>query len=81
VEGFEIDLDRPLPAVAIGHATHDPLIAVDFARQARDLLMRAGTDVYYRESPLPHTIDPGFLADLAFWIGRLWDDRRPHPQG
>jgi phospholipase/carboxylesterase len=65
VEGFELDLDKAagLP-VAIGHGTHDPVITVDFGRDARDRLEAAGADVTYRESPMPHTIDPHFLQDL-----------------
>ncbi len=71
VDGVELDLERPLPPVAIGHGTHDPVITVDFARRARDLLRGAGADVRYRESPLPHTVDPTFIAELAPWIRQL----------
>jgi len=71
VRGFELDLDRPLPAIAIGHGTYDPIISVDFARQARDVLVHAGADVLYRESPIPHTIDPNFLRELIPWIQRV----------
>ena len=65
VEEFELDLANAtdLP-VAIGHGTHDPVITVDFGRDARDRLAAAGARVTYRESPMPHTIDPGFLRDL-----------------
>ncbi len=65
VDGFELDLDQPLPPVAIGHGTFDDVIPVQFGRQAKELLERAGADVTYRESPLPHTIDPRFAAELA----------------
>ena len=65
VEGFELDLDRPLPPIAIGHGTLDDVIPVEFGRRAKELLEGAGADVRYRESPLPHTIDPGFAAELA----------------
>jgi len=44
------------------------VIPVEFSRDARDRLMRAGADVLYRESPMPHTIDPGFLRDLPAWL-------------
>ncbi len=71
VTGFALDLDRPLPPIAIGHGTYDPIISIDFARQAREVLARAGTDVVYRESPLPHAIDPDFLRDLVPWIRRV----------
>jgi phospholipase/carboxylesterase len=69
VEGFQLDLGKvtALP-VAIGHGTHDPVISVEFGREARDRLMRAGAKVAYRESPVPHTIDPGFLRELPGWL-------------
>ena len=51
VEGFELDMGKAagLP-VAIGHGTHDPVISVEFGRDARDRLVRAGADLLYRES-------------------------------
>jgi phospholipase/carboxylesterase len=70
VEGWEPDLDRDLPPVAIGHGTYDPIIDVEFSRRARDLLEAAGADVTYRESPMPHAIDPQFAAELPEWIRR-----------
>jgi phospholipase/carboxylesterase len=68
VPGFELDLEPPLPPVAIGHGTLDPVISVEWGRRAREQLEAAGADVLYREYPLPHAVDPGFLADLAPWI-------------
>jgi phospholipase/carboxylesterase len=68
VEGFQLDLDPPLPPVAIGHGSLDPVIDVAFGRAARDLLEDAGADVLYRESPLPHTVDPAFLRELGPWL-------------
>ena len=69
VEGFELDFAKAagLP-VAIGHGTHDPVISVEFGRDARDRLAEAGADLTYRESPMPHTIDPGFLHELPGWL-------------
>ena len=69
VEGFALDLAKAagLP-VAIGHGTHDPVISVEFGRDARDRLAEAGADLTYRESPMPHTIDPGFLRELPGWL-------------
>jgi phospholipase/carboxylesterase len=70
VEGFDLDLAkaRDLP-VAIGHGTHDPVISVEFGRDARDRLTEAGARVTYRESPMPHTIDPQFLRELQqVWL-------------
>jgi phospholipase/carboxylesterase len=66
VPGLELDLERePRPPAAIGHGTFDPVIGVEWGRRARDLLEGAGFDVTYREYPLPHAVDPRFLAELA----------------
>jgi phospholipase/carboxylesterase len=70
VEGWDLDLSPPLPPAAIGHGTYDPVISVDWSRQARDRLEAAGADVLYRESPLPHTIDPRFAHELAGFVSR-----------
>jgi phospholipase/carboxylesterase len=68
VPGFELDLEPPLPRFAIGHGTLDPVIGVDWGRRARSLLEQAGAEVLYRESPLPHAIDPRFIVDLRAWL-------------
>jgi phospholipase/carboxylesterase len=65
VDGFDLDLSkaRDLP-VAIGHGTHDPVIPVEFGRDARDRLTESGARVTWRESPMQHTIDPQFMREL-----------------
>jgi len=68
VPGFELDLEPPLPPAAIGHGTFDPVISVEWGRRAKETLEAAGADVLYREYPLPHAVDPGFLRELAPWI-------------
>jgi phospholipase/carboxylesterase len=68
VERFELDLSQALPPVAIGHGTYDPVISVEFGRRARGVLEEAGAAVLYRESPMPHTIDPRFVAELQPWL-------------
>jgi phospholipase/carboxylesterase len=68
VPGFELGLEPPLPPVAIGHGTYDSVIPAEFSRRARETLEAAGAEVLYREYPLPHGVDPGFLAELAPWL-------------
>jgi phospholipase/carboxylesterase len=68
VEGYEIDLERPLPPIAIGHGTYDPVIGVEWGRDAKERLEHAGADVLYREYPLPHAVDPSFLVQLRPWL-------------
>lgn len=68
VPGFELDLEAPLPRVAIGHGTFDDVISVEWGRRARLELEAAGAEPLYREYPLPHAVDPRFLAELEPWI-------------
>ena len=71
VPGWEADLEsRAGLPVAIGHGTEDPIIGVEFARDARRRLEAAGADVTYHESPIGHTIDPRFLATLPALVSR-----------
>ena len=75
VNGFELDLTgREGYPVAIGHGIHDPVISVEFGREARSRLEAAGADVLYREAPLMHGIDPSFIPMLQDW---LTDRTRP----
>jgi len=71
VEGYELDLtDREGFPVAIGHGALDQIIPVEFGRQAAERLREAGADVLYRESPVPHTIDPREIPTFVAWLGR-----------
>ncbi|MEA2461353.1 MAG: phospholipase/carboxylesterase [Actinomycetota bacterium] len=69
VDGFEFDLSglEGYP-VAIGHGTYDPVIQVDFGREAQARLEGSGADVTYRESPMAHSIDPGYLGEMKDWV-------------
>jgi phospholipase/carboxylesterase len=69
VDGFELDLtDRAGFPVAIAHGSMDPIISVEFGRAAHDRLTTAGLDVLYRESQMPHTIDPRVVPELQTWV-------------
>jgi len=68
VEGFSLDLSPPLPPIAIGHGTLDPVIEVDWGRRARAVLEGAGADVLYRETPMFHQIDPEFIREVSDWL-------------
>jgi phospholipase/carboxylesterase len=68
VAGFELDLSPPLPPIAIGHGTLDPVIEVEWGRRARQLLEGAGAEVLYRETPMSHQIDPEFVREVAEWL-------------
>ena len=64
VDGWEPDFESPFPPIAIAHGTYDPVIPVEFGRRARATLDDAGADVWYRESPIEHSIDPQVIPQL-----------------
>jgi phospholipase/carboxylesterase len=69
VEGFELEPERAagLPA-AIGHGVQDPVIGVEWGRDARDRLTAAGAEVTYSETLMGHQIDPAFLGQVEGWV-------------
>ena len=71
VDGWEPNLDPPFPPIAIAHGTHDPVIPVKFGRRARDVLVQAGAEPLYHESPVGHTIDPAFVPELQVFLSSL----------
>jgi phospholipase/carboxylesterase len=71
VESFQLADDLDGYRVAVGHGTQDPIIPVEFGRRSLAALEQAGCDVLYRESPIPHTIDPAFAAEARAWLGEV----------
>ncbi|MGI8773638.1 MAG: alpha/beta hydrolase [Actinomycetota bacterium] len=69
VEDLELDFEglQGYP-VAIGHGSYDDIITADFSRSARTRLEVAGAHVTYKESPLPHAIDPRYISELQEWL-------------
>ena len=73
VPGFELDLaGLDGYPVALGHGSHDPIIGVEWGRQEYERLAGAGADVTWRESAMPHAVDPDYLVELAGWLERLF---------
>ena len=69
VEGWEPELDgRAGLPVFITHGARDPVISVDFARDARSRLEAAGLDVDYNEHNGGHNIDPGTIPAMQQWM-------------
>jgi phospholipase/carboxylesterase len=70
VDGWEPDLEsrRALP-VFIAHGALDPVISVEFGRDARARLEQGGLAVDYHETPMQHTIDPRVVPDAVRWVG------------
>lgn len=64
-EGWEPALAarRDMP-VYIHHGSADPVIAVGFARAARERLRAGGIDPIYRESAVDHRLPPAIVPEL-----------------
>lgn len=70
VEGWEPSLaDRTGTRAFVSHGRNDPVIGIEFAERARELLSEGGLDLTYRESHLGHQIDPAHLREAAIWLG------------
>jgi len=69
VEGWEPDLAARRDVRAfIAHGRNDPIMAIDFARRARELLEGASLDVAYYESDVAHQIDPAHIPSAVEWL-------------
>jgi len=72
VEGWEPSMaDRQGTRAFVSHGQRDPVISVEFAERARELLEAGGLDVTYRTSELGHQIDPAHLREAAAWLGEV----------
>ena len=69
VQGWEPELEsrQDLP-VFITHGARDPVISVEFARDARGLLLDAGVDVAYREHDGGHHLEPATVGLMRSWV-------------
>jgi phospholipase/carboxylesterase len=68
VDGWEADLGRNDMPVFIAHGRRDPVMAIEFAHVARDLLEGAGFGVDYHESDAAHHIDPEHVPFAVRWL-------------
>jgi phospholipase/carboxylesterase len=69
VEGWPIELaDRQgMPAYVV-HGEYDPIIPVQLGRAMSEELEAGGLDVTYREPPVPHTVDPSLVPEIAAFV-------------
>ena len=69
VDGWQPSLsDRADTRVFIAHGRRDPVMSVEFGRQAHRLLESAGLPVSYHESDVAHHIDPEHLPLARAWL-------------
>lgn len=69
VDGWQPELaGREGLEAFIAHGRNDPVMGVEFARNARDLLTAGGLDVEYHESDAAHHIDPAHVPAAVAWL-------------
>jgi phospholipase/carboxylesterase len=62
--------NRDVP-VFLAHGTHDPVIPLARAEQARAVLEGLGYRVEWHEYHMPHSVCPEELADIGAWLARI----------
>jgi phospholipase/carboxylesterase len=75
-EGLEYDF-AGAPPVLIQHGTHDPLLSVDYGRQAAARLGAEGVPVVYREYAMAHEVVEESLHDTRFWLSLVLAGEQP----
>ncbi len=57
--------------VLVQHGEHDPMIAVERARESRQRLEELGVDLEYHEYAMGHQVGAESTRDLRAWLGRV----------
>lgn len=69
VRGWDMDPQSKSGTPAyVTHGAFDPVIPVDFGREARDRLEQAGLAVTYRETQMQHGVDFAVIPEIRDWI-------------
>jgi phospholipase/carboxylesterase len=56
------------PRFFVAHGTYDPVIPIEYARQAKELLTEHKAQFEYHEYPIHHEIGEQSLHDLSQWL-------------
>jgi phospholipase/carboxylesterase len=57
--------------IFLAHGLEDPIVAPLLGEQARTALVAAGYAVEWHSYPMPHSVCPQEVADIAQWLRRL----------
>ena len=63
-------MNADLP-IFMAHGTFDPMIPLARAAQSRDALLALGYPVEWRDYPMPHSVCPEEIADIAAFLLRI----------
>lgn len=77
VEGWRPDVASRagVTRAFVAHGRRDPIMSVDFARQAKELLEAGGVELEYHESDAAHHIDPAHVPAAVDWVAATLSSR------
>ncbi|MGH8209773.1 MAG: alpha/beta hydrolase [Steroidobacteraceae bacterium] len=58
-------------SIFLGHGTQDPVVSPLLGEQTRRLLESEGYPVEWHAYPMPHSVCPQEVADIAAWLRRI----------
>ena len=70
VEAERQAANRDLP-IFMAHGSVDPMIPLARAQQSRKMLEALGYPLEWHEYPMPHSVCPQEIADIATWLVKL----------
>jgi phospholipase/carboxylesterase len=68
IEKHALNADLP---IFMAHGSLDPMIPLARAAQSRDALLALGYPVEWRDYPMPHSVCPQEIADIAAFLVRI----------
>jgi phospholipase/carboxylesterase len=57
--------------VLIAHGTQDPVVGYAMGKNTRDVLLKAGYPVEWREYPMQHSVCLEEVRDIGTWLTRV----------
>jgi phospholipase/carboxylesterase len=57
--------------IFLGHGTQDPMVSLFLGEETRRLLEREGYPVEWHAYPMPHSVCPQEVAEIATWLRRV----------
>ena len=57
--------------IFLGHGTQDPVVSPILGQETRQLLEQEGYAVAWHSYPMPHSVCPQEVADIAAWLRRV----------
>ena len=57
--------------IFMGHGTQDPVVPLNKGQQSCELLRLAGCDIQWEDYPMPHSVSPQEIQDIALFVRNI----------